>query len=569
MSAPAASLPQPALSHSLPRRFWPWLAAASTGVLLILCFPPWNQGWLCWIALTPLLSALFAAPPGGKRRGLRLAALGYVAGWLFIVGSFWWIGGSLAPLFGNRLLFTLTPLIALYMGLYVAFWGWFVAVVLAPDDGTGKRFQSSARNLFIGCAGAGAWVVTEYSRTWLFGGFGWNPLGVALHQDLPMIQIVDITGVPGLSFLIVFVNLMAVIVVRRLISELGPAFLTRVRWEFSVTIALVALVFAYGVHALLRHPATAGPPTVPLRVVAIQPNIPQSEKEDLAMEQAIFENLDRLTGLAALSQPHPQLFIWPEASTPRSMFADQVNYRFVIDQAKRAGSALLIGTLDFDPERREDYNIAALLTDKGETQQFYRKIHLVPFGEYLPLRPVFSAFVGQLVPSDFTPGTEYTVLELSDPPIRFAALICFEDSLGDLTRRFVGRGAELLVNITNDGWFGRTPGASQHLANALFRAVENRRPLIRCGNTGVTCSVDINGRVDLWIDPFVEGFSAREIPVPTTSDLTFYTRYGDWVTWLSAGIALLAVAGSIRRRVRRDGSFGSGRFTFDARANPR
>jgi apolipoprotein N-acyltransferase len=231
------------------------------------------------------------------------------------------------------------------------------------------------------------------------------------------------------------------------------------------------------------------------------------------------------------------------------MFADRLNYQFVIDHAQRTGSALLIGTLDFDPERREDYNVAALLTDNGETQQFYRKIHLVPFGEYLPLRPVSAAFVGQLVPSDFTPGTEYTVLKLSNPPIRLAALICFEDSLGDLTRRFVARGAELLVNITNDGWFAHSPAASQHLANALFRAVENRRPLVRCGNTGITCAVDIHGRVDLWIDPFEEGFTnAREVSVPTTSALTFYTRYGDWLTALSAGIVLLAIADSFRRR---------------------
>jgi len=549
MSAPAAPLPQPSLRRSLPSRLWPWLAAATTGVLLVLCFPPWNQGWLCWIALTPLILAVFASPPEGKWRGFRLAALGYVAGWIFITTTFWWLGSTLAPLFGSPLLIALPSLMALYMALYGAGWSWFVGAVLAPDDGTGKRFQSSTRNLFMGCAGAGAWVAFEYMRTWILGGFGWNPLGVALHQDLAMIQIVDITGVPGLSFLIVFVNLMIVIVVRRIISEIGPVFLTRVRWEFSATVAVIAFVFAYGVHAMLRKDPS---PAVPLRAVAIQPNIPQTEKRDVAMEDEIFQRLDRLTSLAALSQPHPQLFIWPEASTPRSMFADQVNYQFVINQARNTQSALLIGTLDFDPERREDYNIAALLTDGGETQQFYRKVHLVPFGEYLPIRPISSAIpaVGQLVPSDFTPGTEYKVLKLADPPIRLATLICFEDTLGDLTRRFVSRGAEVLINITNDGWFAQSPAASQHLANALFRAVENRRPLIRCGNTGITCAVDIYGRVDLWIHPFEQGFSARTVSIPTTSELTFYTRHGDWLTWLSAGIVLLAVAERFRRRAQ-------------------
>jgi len=544
MSAPAVSVHQSPPNRSLPRRLWPWLAAAATGALLILCFPPWNQGWLCWIALTPLISAIFASSPGHRRGGLRLAALGYLAGWIFFTCTFWWLGSTLAPLFRTPLLRGLPALLALYMGLYVAIWSWFVGAVLAPDDGSGKRFQNSARNLFIGCAGAAAWLPLEWVRTWLWGGFGWNPLGVALHQDLAMIQIVDITGVPGLSFLIVFVNLMGVIVARRIISEFGPVFLTRIRWEFSATMALVALVFAYGVHALLHQDPS---PTVPLRVAAIQPNIPQTEKHDIAMEDDIFERLDRLTGLAALAQPHPQLFIWPEAATPRDI-DDELTSNFVIEQARRAGSALLIGTLELDLEG--SYNIAALITDGGRTRQRYRKMHLVPFGEYLPLRPVFSAIpaVGQLVPSDFTPGSQPTALTLSDPPIRLGILICFEDSLGDLTRRFVGRGANVLVNITNDGWFAKSPAASQHLANALFRAVENRRPLIRCGNTGITCAVDIHGRVQTWINPFEEGFSVRQVSVPTTSSLTFYTRFGDWFTALCSGIALLALLRGIRQR---------------------
>jgi apolipoprotein N-acyltransferase len=137
MSASAASLPQPPPKLSLARRLWPWLAAASTGALLVLCFPRWNQGWLCWIALTPLISAVFASPAGARRRGLRLAGLGYLAGWIFFTCTFWWLGSTLAPLFGSPYLRGLPVLLALYMGLYVAFWSWFVGAVLAPDDGTG------------------------------------------------------------------------------------------------------------------------------------------------------------------------------------------------------------------------------------------------------------------------------------------------------------------------------------------------------------------------------------------------------------------------------------------------
>ena len=539
MSDPSAS-PPPVLRRALFFRGWRWLAAAATGLMLILSFPPWNQGWLCWFALTPLISALLSAPEG-KRRWLRLAGLGYLSGWIFIAGAFWWLG-TLAPLFQSSFLYCLPALLAFYMGLYVAAWSWFIGGVLASSRGQPLKLNSSFRNLLIGVAGAAAWLPLEYWRTWFLGGFGWNPLGVALHQDLAMIQIADITGVPGLSFLVAFVNLMAVIVARRLISDLGPVFLTRVRWEFSVTMAMVAAVFAYGVRTLLRKDSA---PSISLRTALIQPNIPQSEKHDPAMEDSIFSQLDRLTSLAALSKPRPQLFIWPEASTPRSMFADSVNYDFVIDQAKHTEAALLLGTIDFDLDKKEDYNIAALLTDSGEKQQFYRKIHLVPFGEFLPLRPLSTAVVGELVPSDFTPGTKYTLLQLTDPPVRLAALICFEDTVGDLTRRFVLEGAQLLVNITNDGWFARSPAAEQHLANALFRCVETRRPLVRCGNTGVTCSVDTRGRVDLWMRPFEEGFSIRDVSVPITTATTFYTRNGDWFTKLCAGITLAAGLGSL------------------------
>jgi len=531
-------------------RLWPWLAAVSSGVLLTLCFPRWNQGWLAWIALTPLVCAVFFSQNTGRRTALRKAALGYVAGLVFFTSTFIWLSTTLAALYENRWLLALAPLVAMVFSFYFAFWAWFVGSVLVRDDAA-RKFPRSLRNLGTAGAGAAAWVSHEWVRERLFGGFGWNNIGVALHRDLPMIQIADLTGVPGISFLVVFCNLMAVILVRRIIGEFGPTFLKRVRWEFTFTMALIAAVFAYGLRSMLRNDAGE---SVPLRVAAIQPNIPQTEKFNPAMEDKVFAELGKLTGLAALTRPAPQLVLWPESATPRSMFADDVNYNFVLDQAKALDGALLLGTTDFDPERREDYNAAALLTAHGEKQQFYRKMHLVPFGEYLPLRPVFAGFVGQLVPSDFTAGREATLLDLPDPAIRLAALICFEDTLGDLTRRFVKNGAQVLVNITNDGWFAQSPAAEQHLANAVFRAIENRRPLIRCGNTGVTCAVDSRGRVDLWLRPFQQGFAAREVLIPTAGPLTFYTRHGDWFSHaalLLTGLVITLWLWAGRRRRRK------------------
>ena len=535
-------------------RAWPWLAAITTGGLLTLCFPRWDQGWLAWLALTPLICAAFFSNRPGRRAGLRQAALGYVAGLVFFTSTFLWLSTTLSALYQNPWLLALAPLVALVFGCYFAFWTWFVGAVLVRDAAA-RKFPRSLSNLATAAAGAGAWVAHEWVRERLFGGFGWNNLGVALHRDLPMIQIADLTGVPGLSFLVVFANLMAVIIVRRIIGELGPVFLKRVRWEFSFTIALIVLVWAYGMRTLWRG---APGPSVPLRVVAVQPNIPQTEKFDPAMEERIFAELAKLTGLAAVTRPPPQLVLWPESATPRSMFADDESYNFVLAQAKTLPGALLLGSTEFDPDTRSDYNIAALLLPRGGEPQTYRKMHLVPFGEYLPLRPVFEPFCGQMVPADFSAGTEFTVFDLPDPPIRIAALVCFEDTLGELTRHFVQKGAHALVNITNDGWFARSAAAEQHLANAVFRAVENRRPLIRCGNTGVSCAVDAHGRVELWLPPFQQGFAARDVRVPTAGPLTFYTRHGDWFSHLSllvtAGVLVRALLAWWRsRRSRRGG----------------
>ncbi len=557
------------------RLAWPWLAAIATGALLALSFPPGNQAWLAWMALVPLICAVWfgkrplafevwrlksgvpSNPAGSEEtpnaklqtpntKRFRAAALGYVAGVTFFTATFAWLG-ELGPLFGNPWLRALPFVLALYMGLYFAFWAWFLALILPRD------FTGSVGNLAVGALAACAWVAQEWVRGWLFSGFGWNTLGVALHADLAMIQIADRTGVAGLSWLVAFCNVMAVLVVRRIVAEFGPQFLKRIRWEFSATVALVVLVWAYGTRTLLRGDAT---PTFPLRVAAIQANIPQRDKFDPTQEEEIFARFDRLTGLALAMQPQPQLVLWPESATPRGLFVDQANHDFVFAQAERSDAALLLGTTEFDVQRGDDYNVAALLTGRGENVQIHRKIHLVPFGEYLPLRPVFEPIVGQLVPGDFARGREFTVLELAEPAVKLSALICFEDTLGYLSRRFVAAGAQVLVNITNDGWFARSAAARQHLANAVFRAVENRRPLIRCANTGVTGMVYPTGWFERWVPEFQEGIAVREIAIPSAGATTFFTRHGDVLSPVSAVLVFLAGGLRLMRR-RADGTHGT------------
>ena len=465
---------------------WPWGAAVLTGVLLALCYPRCDQGWLSWIALTPLISALWFSHETGRCVWLKKAGLGYVSGLTFFSLTFKWLS-SLAGLFGSPWLVLIPVLLALYLAVYFGFWGWFIGCILSE-----REFLHSGKNLWIAFLGAAAWVGPEWVRGWLFGGFGWNGLGVALHKNLALIQIADITGVWGLSSLVAFTNLIAVITIRRLMVEVKQGRL-RPHYDFSLTMALVVFLFSYGVRCLrVKVPGT------PLRIAAIQANIPQNEIFGAHSTKPIKASYTQLTELALITRP--ELLIWPESSVPEGgMDSNRENQLFVNQFASKPNVNFLLGTDDAEIHDGVecDFNAAVLLTSQGEDVQIYHKIHLVPFGEYLPLRhsfPLFAWFAGEMVPGDFNSGTEYTILETKTPRVKIAPLICFEDTLGDLTRQFVLKGAQILVNITNDAWFQKTEGAEQHLANAVFRAVETRRPLIRAANTGITCCIDRFGR---------------------------------------------------------------------------
>jgi len=509
----------------------PWLGAIASAVLLALCYAPWDFGGLVWFALTPLAAVLSA--------GIRRPFLtGYVFGLCFFTATFHWLH-SLGTLFAAPALHGLPLLLAAYLALYPAAWAWFFARVKPA------AWDHSWRNLATGAAAASAWAALEWVRGWMLSGFGWNGLAVALHRDLPMIQIAELTGALGLAWLVAFVNVMIVIVVRRIASEIGPGFLRRIRWEFSISVAAVVIVFSFGLRALFQPAARA---RATLQLAAVQPDIPQEQKFDPAAEDETFSVLERLTLMAAAMKP--DLIVWPEAATPRGFLDDQQSFDRFEKLRAAAERPMLVGTVEqtLADGKPRVFNSAMLLpsgaTPLHEDPPTYRKMHLVPFGEYLPLRPVLDPIAGSLVPGDIDAGEQRTIFRLGER--RLATLICFEDTLGDLTRRFVKDGAELLVNITNDGWFLRTCGAEQHLANATLRAVETRRPLVRCGNTGVTGLVLPSGHVERWLEPHREGFAVRAVAV-ANAPATFYTRHGDWFAWPCLAVALGAML--VRRRL--------------------
>jgi apolipoprotein N-acyltransferase len=525
---------------------WPWLAAIFSGLLCTACFPPFNQSWLCWFALTPLVAAVWFSGQNSRQRWLRNLLLGYVAGVIFFTGVFSWLG-SLGVLYESLWLHGLSLLLSIYLGVYFAFWSWFVGLS-AP-----RHFLASWRNLLTALLAAVAWVTHEWIRGWLFTGFGWNGLGVALHSTWPLIQIAEITGMTGLSFVIVFANVIAVTTPIRLFLE---AKTRQVRPHFDLTLTLAGIVglLTFGLYSVQNRPVSKS-----LRVVAVQADIPQQQKFDPQFSNRIFERFSRLSEIALRSSPPPDLLIWPESSMPNPVRDPNTeSNEFVTQFSASSKTDLLLGTLDV--EDRHVYNAALLISGGTQQIQIYRKLHLVPFGEYIPLRhsfPLFAAVASKWVPGDFDAGRDYTVFRLTNDDVQVAPLICFEDTLGDLTRQFVLRGANLLVDVTNDAWFLRSAGSRQHLANAIFRCVETRCPMARAANTGVTCFVNEFGRVTQVLQDergstFAEGVLTGEIRIPMERELTFYTRHGELFAKLCAGITLIAIVTLIvvwRRRL--------------------
>ena len=520
---------------------WPWLAAALSGILLTLCFAPFDQAWLTWIALAPLLAALWFGPVHPRYPLLRKCELGYLAGLVYFLGSLHWLAVLTVP---GWFIF------CLYLAIYPALWAGLVFVIATPrEDSHSFRsvWLSSWRNLTTCLLAAAAWVAVEFLRGHVLTGFSWNSLGIALHENIPLIQLSSLTGVGGLSFLAILSSAIAVATVRRLVSEARGGKI-RAHFDFTLTIALIVAAFGYG----LRQLGDPGE-VIPLRVAAVQPSIPQNEKWNPTFEQSIYDTFDRQTAVAAALQP--DLLLWPEAATPRGFFEDRVANEFVRKWAAAGNYALLFGTLRLSHEG--DYNAAVLLTGPDNPPQFYAKSHLVMFGEYVPFRysfPLFAIIVGDMVPADFDAGDGPVIVRLTDPPLALAPLVCFEDTLGYLGREAANLGAQIFVTVTNTGWFKRTAAGRQHLAHAVFRCAENRRPMLRSANNGVTAVIDHLGRVrqvlqDADGDTFKEGVLFAEIEVPAKPPTTFYTRHGEIFSFvcLAATFAALAHA-AVRRR---------------------
>ncbi len=514
--------------------------AIISGVLAAMAFPPLQLSWLCWIAWSPLIIDLWFAE-SKKHHLLRMLGLGYLGGIFFFWCSLAWIRE--VTMMGWFVL-------GLYLGIYPALWALFIGTICRPRQERPTKdliWLNSWNNLWLAILGAAAWSGLEWIRGFLFTGFGWNSQGVALYRLVPLIQIADITGVQGLSFLVIMVNLIFVMTIKRLSLELRK-YGWHSHFDFTITLALVAAAFLYGARKIF-YSRTA---LTPIRIACIQPSIPQNLKWDPAFEEAILQTC--LKQSEAAIRMHPNLLMWPEATTPRPALVDPETRALIEGVARSFSGDLLIGTIHFSGDK--SFNSAVLFTDQGKKAQIYSKVHLVPFGEYIPLRhsfPLFAWIAGTLIPYDFTAGSGPVIFPMQTLPIHLAPLICFEDTIGSLARRFVLEKAQLFTVVTNNGWFGRSSCSQQHLANAIFRAAEFKIPMARCSNTGITCLVDRFGAISQILhDPrnitFGPGILVGELKVPSNPVPTFYARFGDVFSASALGLSCLAVIFHLRRR---------------------
>ncbi len=503
------------------------IASFCTGLLLFLSFPPFQISFCGWFALIPLIFACAGTAPR------RAAFLGWLAGVVFFLSSLFWLRHvSWLGMIG----------LAMYCALY--FMPFAVFVSLRRD---GWRGASRFKNIGWMLGAAAAWVAGEYLRAIVITGFPWNPLGVSQYRQLACIQIAEWGGVYAVSALMVFVSAAFAVTILQYATGLRRTY--RMHAEMLFALLTVALAWSVGIQKLLHRPAEGKP----VRAALIQTDIPEVGNWETADPEVVYEKLERLTALAKCSADL-DLIIWPETALPDFVrFSDRS--ADLVKKMVTNGVPLLAGSMDvvWGADGQPDYyNASILFNTRGELLGSYYKQHLVLFGEYIPFEgkiPLINALTP--IGSSFSSGRVATLFKRPGDDRRFSVLICFEDSLPYLARKAARAGATFLVNQTNDSWFDPDCGSVQHLANAVFRCIETRLPMLRCANTGITCSIDPAGRIRQTLEPRTEGFQIAEtVPADPAREATVYVRFGDLFAQacLAGSVALFIILFITRRK---------------------
>ena len=588
--------------------FGPYIFAVVSGVLLAFCFPGWNLSGFVWVWMLPLFSAIWRGQRKrygfviGYLSGLAFWLINLK--WIWTVSGL----GAMAMAAFLALYFGLWGVIAVSVGnpwrkretkrkeeleTKSGIEAKIASKQAAAKLGgmmAGGALAPSFHSLRFALINAAAWVGIEWLRGWLFTGFGWNGLGVAFHNTPILAQAADLVGVTGLSFMPVFMSAVLIQTGKRLMAEASAGRL-KARLDFSVAALLLAVQFCYGVW---RSKDVGSWETQRVRVLLVQENIPQDLKWDdneavnilngyrdgteAAMRDLEQMNVEAIQSAekSEIELKQPDWVIWPESALPFPVLyfegeSDRIFYgaakHLLENEVRSLGNFTLVaGMNEFEGELVGDrvrwkeggrqYNsIVAMKPGKPLEQsvESYRKMHLVLFGEYIPfkdeiplLAKLFKFSAGADFAGNFHAGnsTEPLVVSTAEGDMQVIPNVCFEDTVGRLTRKFVRAQPQVILNVTNDGWFKQSEAAAQHMANARFRALELRRPMIRCANTGVSGIVSATGTLsdpvtgdrqvieDEQSSHFTRGSLYGHAYAPVKGPMTFYALAGDWFAWL-------------------------------------
>mgnify|MGYP001594260112 CR=1 FL=1 len=501
--------------------------AVLSGLLLFLSFPKFGSGILAWVALIPLLYALKDTRPA---EGFKI---GFLTGFVAHVGILYWITYVVVQ-YGN---------LPIYMGiLAMLFLAAYMSLCMACFAMGVAYFRPKGVFLFL--SAPLLWTVLEFARSHFLTGFPWENLAYSQYLYGKIIQISDITGIYGVTFAIVLIN-----------AVLFDLLLRKSRKRYLLTEAVAACVviiaiYGYGYYRIADVRESLSKASG-LDVSLIQGNIDQNIKWNPQYQKETLEIYRSLTLAAAPAAGG--LIIWPETAVPFYFQRPDPLQAAVIDVARTSGGALLFGSPSYaEDEGHINYmNSAFLLRPDGTLSGRYDKVHLVPYGEYVPLRRFFP-FIGKLVAGvgDFKAGKGFYPLTINMH--RLGVLICYEAIFPEGAREYKQKGAQILVNITNDAWFGRTSAPYQHLSMTVFRAIETRLYLVRAANTGISSIIDPTGEILSRTGIFKRTFLKGEVKI--IDERTFYAAYGDLFVYL-CGISLLIIF-IISTRKRRNRNAG-------------
>jgi apolipoprotein N-acyltransferase len=514
-----------------------FIFALISGFVLVFAFPPFGVGLFAWMAFVPLFLAADGVQP---KKGFFL---GWISGFIFYIGTVYWVVHSMY--FYGEVPLAVGILIMLLLVSYLSIFHALFGLCFALTSGYTRIMRLFLVPSF--------WVTLEYLRGRLFTGFPWVLLGYSQADFLTVIQVSDISGVWGVSFLIMAVN---TLIFHSLAG--GQLGVHERKWRrragfrlpMKETIVTVVLVVSSLVYGLIRigqvDSLTSNWPT--LKVGIAQGNIDQSLKWDPAYQEKTIETYVGLTDKAI--KEGAGMVVWPETAVPFYLETDNDLGPIVRALPKQTGSYLLTGSPFYSYNiilnKYRSFNSAYLLSPRGALPERYDKVHLVPFGEYVPLKR-FLPFIDKLVVGvgDFIPGAGYFPLRFNGQGI--GILICYEAIFPEISRSFVKGGSTLLANLTIDAWFGDTSAPYQHFEMALFRAVENRVFLIRSANTGISAIVDPAGRVKVKSGLFTEETLTGEVRL-RQGPPGFYSSYGDIFPFLCTAVSVLFIVSKIIRR---------------------